>query len=64
MCGGCNNGGKCVMLPNGKHGCACEVGFSGKHCDIDICDQEDKCLNGGVCKRLARDSMECICPKG
>lgn len=29
----CQNGGECVLLPNGEQGCSCEAEFVGDKCE-------------------------------
>ncbi len=62
----CNNGGMCVLNPQiGISTCACQVGFTGEACEIEISDNncgDIHCLNG-VCVE-GTESSACQCNPG
>ncbi|XP_061187676.1 delta-like protein A [Saccostrea echinata] len=57
----CQNNGTC-LTDNRQNSffCECQHGFSGKLCDIQLC-QENVCKNGGVCY-LVNNTNACDCP--
>jgi hypothetical protein len=58
----CNNG-TCVNGEN-AFSCACDKGYSGEFCEIDVDDCVGvKCLNGAPCQD-ALGAFECLCPPG
>ncbi|KAH7696338.1 EAT-20 protein, partial [Aphelenchoides avenae] len=58
----CHHNGTCVLGTNSQPTCLCSEGFSGAHCEVDLCSQI-VCQNGGSC--LIRNGRAvCSCPPG
>lgn len=55
----CNGHGACSDGLE-SYACACETGFSGDRCEVDVCTP-NPCRNGGTC---ARTGKLCSCPAG
>uniref|UniRef100_A0A8R1DPZ8 EGF-like domain-containing protein n=1 Tax=Caenorhabditis japonica TaxID=281687 RepID=A0A8R1DPZ8_CAEJA len=45
----CRNNGTCLVSQEGSATCLCRNGFSGDHCELDVCSTVP-CQNGGVCR--------------
>ncbi|VVC29041.1 Hypothetical protein CINCED_3A018849 [Cinara cedri] len=57
----CQNGGLCLLLPNGQFNCSCSSGYTGPTCQIDIDECMSRpCLNGGTCHDLI-NGFRCNC---
>lgn len=54
----CQNGARCVDLPNSDYRCECTVEFHGKNCDLtpDVCIN-NRCGSNGVCHPLPYRSV-------
>lgn len=59
----CRNGGTCESInTNTAYVCRCPEGFTGTHCEKEICTP-GYCLNGGICKPVG-NIQTCICQPG
>lgn len=59
----CENDGTCTDL-DPSYECACEAGFTGFHCQVDIDECADEpCLNGGMCHDWI-NTFNCTCADG
>ena len=60
----CENRGVCNEVNEGFQ-CACEPGWSGSTCGVDIDEcASSPCENGGVCREKGMDSFHCSCAVG
>jgi len=59
---GCSNHGTCE--PSGTGTCTCNVGYSGKKCQFDVC-KLNPCKNGGACTlSTSSPGYTCACTGG
>ncbi|CAI2358167.1 unnamed protein product [Caenorhabditis sp. 36 PRJEB53466] len=56
----CHNNGTCLVSQEGSATCLCRNGFTGDHCELDVCSSVP-CQNGGVC-RSNNGIAYCECP--
>ncbi|XP_074606670.1 uncharacterized protein LOC141859710 [Acropora palmata] len=58
----CKNGGSCEYHGNDVFSCKCPLGYSGRHCEIDVNEcSSNPCLNDGTCIDLVH-GFNCTCP--
>uniref|UniRef100_A0AAR2IKU9 Neurogenic locus notch homolog protein 1 n=1 Tax=Pygocentrus nattereri TaxID=42514 RepID=A0AAR2IKU9_PYGNA len=63
----CQNGGTCVLTPDGRAECKCPEKFLGSVCQFPNPCLSNPCWNGGVCQHIFRDNkpaFTCQCPLG
>ncbi|KRX85252.1 Neurogenic locus notch -like protein 1 [Trichinella sp. T6] len=51
----CNNGGQCMVLPDGTYRCVCPKGFAGSTCESDIDECTRDICEHGKCTNLFGD---------
>ncbi|KAL1244124.1 Neurogenic locus notch [Trichinella spiralis] len=59
----CNNGGQCMVLPDGTYRCVCPKGFAGSTCESDIDECTRDICEHGKCTNLFGD-YHCACESG
>ncbi|XP_022668849.1 basement membrane-specific heparan sulfate proteoglycan core protein-like isoform X5 [Varroa destructor] len=64
----CFNGGICRERGAGSqdYECICRSGFEGPNCERgdSVCQREEPCANGALCRPLNASEFVCACPKG
>ena len=62
----CQNAHECKVLGEAIYECACQNGFTGEFCEIDIaCQREPFCSeNANTCVSLEDGTQDCICKEG
>ncbi|CAB3409997.1 unnamed protein product [Caenorhabditis bovis] len=58
----CNNRGTCIGTKN-TFICACQIGYSGKHCEETVCDSARDCNGRGICLGTT-NQLTCLCNLG
>ncbi|KAJ9597693.1 hypothetical protein L9F63_011447 [Diploptera punctata] len=58
----CLNSGELVPGKISKYVCQCQIGYSGKRCEVDVC--HNYCLNNGQCEVDRNYRPTCVCPLG
>ncbi|KRX22310.1 Neurogenic locus notch -like protein 1 [Trichinella nelsoni] len=59
----CNNGGQCMVMPDGTYRCVCPKGFAGSTCESDIDECTRDICEHGKCTNLFGD-YHCACESG
>ncbi|KAG5857588.1 hypothetical protein ANANG_G00021040 [Anguilla anguilla] len=58
----CRNGATCMNTGQGSYTCACQPGFTGVDCELEVRECDSKpCRNGGSCMNL-ENGYACVCP--
>lgn len=60
---GCENGGRCLLGPNGEGTCDCMPGYDGNRCEHNVDNCFGACLHNGTCTDGV-DGYSCECAFG